>query len=78
MRLLGVLLLLLALSSSSPIRHVVVVMLENNSFDRLFLGLNASASFCNRDKNGAQHCTRVTSRLVPGCDPDHTVGGTTK
>src|ERR1700734_317752 len=68
--------------SSYPIQHIVVVTMENRSFDHLLgwlpnaTGQQAGLSF--KDPGGVAHATYALSGDWTGCphnDPDHTYSG---
>jgi phospholipase C len=69
-------------SASAPFDHVVVVMLENRSFDH-FLGWlpgadGRQAGLTYRDRDGVAHATHALAPDFQGCghaDPDHSYGG---
>jgi phospholipase C len=62
-----------------PIKHVIVVMKENRSFDHIFGGLRAlqpdaevfPADFTNPDKSGAAVAPAHLANTCVGWDPDH-------
>ncbi len=69
---------------ASKIKHVVVVMLENNSFDRLFGFFPGVDGLTGKEWNptgvgssSGREYINTTPSYVPGCDPAHSVPATT-
>jgi phospholipase C len=58
--------------ASSPIKHVVVVMLENNSMDRMFgMRLKTALGHFNLDEKNKKHYSTPGAENVPFCGPAH-------
>ncbi len=60
------------LDPADPIRHVVLLMLENCSYDRMLGALTSPPpSQCNKDVNGVTYCQRSTKVVCVKPDPKH-------
>ena len=74
-------LLVLSLCSEAKISTIVYVMLENQSYERFFgsrTDRGKMASLYNLDLNGTRRYAQQVTSMLPGCDPDHGIPGTTK
>ena len=58
--------------TADPIKHVVLLMLENCSYDRMLGGLSSPPpDQCNNDVNGVTYCQRSTKLVRVEPDPKH-------